>query len=88
MLTLTVVSDGSPADTQTAISLAYNSGLAVKVLGLDGKELGTVSASLAIPEPVEVDEPHPVLEREVAPEVAPEPTGEVTGEVVVSESSP
>jgi len=84
MLTLTVVSDGSPADTQTAISLAYNSGLAVKVLGVDGKELGTVSATLTTPEPVEVDEPHPVLEREVTPEVTPE----VTGEVVVSESSP
>lgn len=88
MLTLTVVSDGSPADTQTAISLAYNSGLAVRVVDKDGKELGTVSATLATPEVVEVDEPHPVLEREVTPEVAGEVTPEVAGEVVVSESSP
>jgi len=77
MLTLTVVSNGDPADSQTAVSLAYNSGLAVKIVDKNGKELGTVAATLATPE---ADEPHPVLEREVAPEVAPE--------VVVTESSP
>ena len=48
MLTLTVVSDGAPEDAQTAVSLAYNSGLAVKVVDKDGKEVGTVSAVPAV----------------------------------------
>lgn len=76
MLTLTVVSDGAPEDSQTAVALAYNSGLSVKVIGPDGKEVGTVSAVPVVEEVPVVDEPHPVLEKEAAPEV------------VVSESSP
>lgn len=65
MLTLTVVSDGDPKDSEVAVALAYNSGLAVKVLGPDGKEMGTVSAVAAKEEVPVVDEPHPVLEKEV-----------------------
>ena len=67
MLTLTVVSDGAPEDAQTAVSLAYNSGLAVKVVDKDGKDVGTVSAVPAKEEVPAVDEPHPVLEKEVPP---------------------
>ena len=67
MLTLTVVSDGAPEDAQTAVSLAYNSGLAVKVVGPDGKEMGTVSAVPVKEEVPVVDEPHPVFEKEVVP---------------------
>ena len=89
MLTLTVVSDGAPEDAQTAVSLAYNSGLAVKVVDKDGKEVGTVSAVPAVEEVPVVDEPHPVLEKEVAPEATPEvePTTPVAA-VEVTESSP
>ena len=88
MLTLTVVSDGAPEDAQTAVSLAYNSGLAVKVVGKDGKDVGTVSA-VAAKEDVE---PTPEVAPEATPEVevvalvhehvAPEPA------VEVRESSP
>jgi len=82
---LIVVSDCAHEDAQTAVSLAYNSGLAVKVVDKDGIEVGTVSAVPAVEEVPAVDEPHPVLEKEVPPV---EPAPVVAPEVVVSESSP
>lgn len=84
MLTLTVVSDGAPEDAQTAVSLAYNSGLAVKVVDKDGKELGTVSA-VPVKEEVPVVEPTPGVTPEAEP-TSPVTTGEVA--VEVTESSP
>ena len=84
MLTLVLVSDGDPQDGQQAISISYNTGLAVKVVDKAGVEIGTVTTvPTNEPEPVVVDEPHPVLEKEVEP--TPVPVTEPTDAPAVTE---
>ena len=56
MLTLDLKSDGSPGDLEQAISLEYNLGVRVTLNGQ--------AVTQAVVAPV-VDEPHPVLEKDV-----------------------
>jgi hypothetical protein len=58
MLTLNLTSDGSPGDVALAKSLEFNLGVCVT---LNGQR----PVSLSEPAPPVVDEPHPVLEKEV-----------------------
>lgn len=84
MLTMILVSDGDPQDGQQAISISYNTGLAVKVVDKNGVELGSVSAvGTNEPEPAVADEPHPVFEKEVEP--TPAPVTETTDAPAVTE---
>lgn len=45
MLTIVVISDGSPDDAAAAAALSYNSGCKVKMTDVTGKELATLTAS-------------------------------------------
>jgi hypothetical protein len=58
MLTLDLKSDGSPGDVVLAKSLEFNLGVCVT---LNGQR----PVSLSEPAPPVVDEPHPVLEKDV-----------------------
>lgn len=83
MLTLKVESDGTPSDLQQIVSLAFNTGMTV-VAELPDGTTAAATPTQATEVPVEVDEPHPVLEREV-----PQPEGvENTTTSEVTESSP
>ena len=69
MLTLNLVSDGSPGDLEQAISLEYN--LGVRVV------LNDQPVTQAVVAPVVADEPHPVLERETVV-ITPQDVGSFT----------
>jgi hypothetical protein len=70
MLTLKVESDGSPEDVNQIVSLAFNTGMTVEMTLPDGSTAKATPAQVleqqAAPAEVtpEVDEPHPVLEKE------------------------
>lgn len=89
MLTLKVESDGTPSDLQQIVSLAFNTGMTV-VAELPDGTTATATPTQATEVPVEVDEPHPVLEKEV-PAEPPQPEEVVienTATSEVTESSP
>ncbi len=74
MLTIVVISDGSPDDAAAAAALAYNSGCKVRMTDVTGKELATLSVA-----DIPAGEPTP----EPAPAVEPvEPVVPSEGEVV------
>ena len=93
MLTLQVVSDGSPGDLQQIVSLAFNTGMTVVADLPDGTTATAtptqVAEAAAAPAetPVEVDEPHPVLEKEVpADPPSVEPVAEPSTEAAPAET--
>lgn len=92
MLTLKVESDGSPSDLQQIVSLAFNTGMTV-VAELPDGTTATATPTQATEVIPEVDEPHPVLEREVqadppSVETVPEPAAPAETVTEVVESSP
>lgn len=74
MLTIVVISDGSPDDAAAAAALSYNSGCKVKMTDATGKELATLTAS-----DIPAGEPTP---EPVAPAPVSDPVVPAEGEVV------